>query len=610
MRHPFKRVEAWLRKGRRLFQRPQVDFVYTRRYQLDLPGVTYDMVRGERILVFLDSEGLLDSPAIHRPYTADFRHLRRVHTDEYLDSLDNPEALTPAIGFQLTEVAAQRIVESQRLMVGGTLLATRLALASGGIAVNLGGGFHHAFPGRGERFCLFNDVGAAVADLRAARFEGKVLIVDLDLHDGDGTRAIFAQDPTVHTFSIHNQTNGVEDAVEATVVELAGAVEDAEYLAAVRSRLPRLLEQFRPEMVFYLAGSDPAADDQIGNWKISAQGLLERDRFVVSCVRSRERSLPLAIVLGGGYGMNAWRYSARFLSTLLNRGRAVEPPSTEDVTLMRYRRMARDLAPHELTGDGEDGSGGATPGDWGITADDILPGMAAPQRPRRLLGYYSLQGLELALERAGLLDRVRDLGFTHPTLEMDLDNPSGDTLRLFGDRNKTELLIESRVRVDRATAPGLALLRIEWLLMQNPRTRFSAQRPRLPGQKNPGLGMLSDVMAMMVLACDRLRLDGVLFVPAHFHTASQGRKYLRFLNPTDEAFLRGMERAMAGVPLHEATHAVAQKRIVDGRTGRFVDWRSMPMVLPVTDRLREQVSGAEYEKKVAEAAAELELKLT
>lgn len=603
-------MEAWLRKGRRLLQRPQVDFVYTRRYQLELPGVTYDMVRGERILVFLDSEGMLDGRAIHRPYAADFRHLRRVHTDEYLESLDSPEALTSVVGFQLSETAAQRIVETQRLMTGGTLLATRLAVASGGIAVNLGGGFHHAFPDRGERFCLFNDVGAAVADLRAAGFDGKVLIVDLDLHDGDGTRAIFAADPTVHTFSVHNQTNGDEDATEATIVELPGAVEDAEYLAAVRSRLPRLLEQFRPEMVFYVAGSDPAADDQIGNWKISAQGLLERDRFVVASVRAREHVLPLAIVLGGGYGMQAWRYSARFLSSLLNRGRAVEPPGTEEITLVRYRQMARGIAPHELTGDtGADGEGPAE-GDWGITADDILPGMAATQRPRRLLGYYSLQGLELAVERAGLLDRVRDLGYTHPTLELDLDNPSGDTVRLFGNLAKTELLIESRLRIDRATAPGLALLRIEWLLMQNPRARFNPQRPRLPGQKHPGLGMLSDIMAMMVLACDRLRLDGLLFVPAHYHTASQGRKYLRFLDPRDEAFLRGMERALAGVPLHEASHAVEQKRIVDGRTGRFVDWRSMPMVMPVTDRLRDQVTGDAYEKQVAEAAAELELKLT
>jgi hypothetical protein len=233
--------------------------------------------------------------------------------------------------------------------------------------------------------------------------------------------------------------------------------------------------------------------------------------------------------------------------------------------------------------------------------------MAAVHRPRRLLGYYSVQGMELALERAGMLDRLRSLGFPSPTLEFDLDNPAGDTVRLYGDAERTELLIESRVRIDRATVPGIALLRIEWLLMQNPRARFTAQRPRLPGQKHPGLGLLADVMALLIVACDRLQLDGVLFVPAHFNTASQGRKYLRFLEPADEAFLRGLEQALHGLPLSEATHSVEQRRVVDARTGRAVAWRSMPMVYPVTDRLRDRVTGEEYERKVAEAAMDLKL---
>jgi hypothetical protein len=233
--------------------------------------------------------------------------------------------------------------------------------------------------------------------------------------------------------------------------------------------------------------------------------------------------------------------------------------------------------------------------------------MAAVHRPRRLLGYYSLQGLELTLERAGLLDRVRALGFPHPTLELDLDNPAGDTFRLYGDAGKTELLIEGRVRIDRATAPDAALLRIEWLLMQNPRARFTAQRPRLPGQRHPGLGVLPDVMALLIVSCDRLGLDGLLFVPAHYHTACQGRKYLRFLVPEDEAFMRALEKALAAIPLAEATHAVEQKRVIDTRTGSFVAWRSMPMVFPVTDRLQERIGGAEFESQVAEAEMVLEL---
>lgn len=592
-------IARWLRRGRRrLLVRPRVGFVYSRRYQLELPGATYDSRRGERILTFLDSAGLLASRAVHRPEPATFRHLRRVHSDDYLDSLNNPGTLTSVVGFQLAEDAADRILDTQRLMVGGTLLAARLALADG-IGINVGGGLHHAFPSRGERFCVFNDVAAAIAELRAAGLAGKILVVDLDLHDGDGTRAIFAADPTVHTFSIHNQTNGATGAVEATIVELAGSVQDAEYLEAVRAHLPPVLKAFRPELVFYVAGNDPAADDQIGNWKISAAGLLERDRFVVSRVRGGEKRLPLAIVLGGGYGLNAWRYSARFFSTLLNRGKALEPPTTEEITLIRYRQLAQEIAPHELTGEPAEG-------DWGLTADDILPGMAAVHRPRRLLGFYSLQGMELSLERAGLLDRLRSLGF-HPTLELELDNPAGDTFRLYGDARKTELLIEGRVRIDRATVQDAALLRIEWLLMQNPRARFTAQRPRLPGQKHPGLGVLPDVMALLIVSCDRLGLDGLLFVPAHYHTACQGRKYLRFLSPEDEAFMRALEKALAAIPLPEATHAVEQRRVVNARTGRFVTWRSMPMVFPVTDRLKERISGEEFERKVAEAEMELQL---
>lgn len=600
----FSSLERWLRRGRRrLLFRPRVDFVYSRRYQLELPGATYDSGRGERILTFLGSAGLLDPRAVHRPEPATFRTLRRVHTDEYLDSLNDPGALTAVVGFPVSEESADRILETQRSMAGGTLLATRLALASGAVAVNLGGGLHHAFPDKGARFCVLNDVAVAVAEMRAAGYAGKVLIVDLDLHDGDGTRAVFAADPTVHTFSIHNQTDGSLDAVEATTVELQGSVRDEAYLEAVRSHLPGVLQRFAPGLVFYLAGCDPAADDQIGNWKITAEGMLERDRFVAAA--AREARLPLVVVLAGGYGLNSWRYSARFFSCLLNGDRPVEPPTTEEVTLTRYRQLAREITAHELTGDGVLGRE-PDEDDWGLTAEDLLPGMAAVHRPRRLLGYYSLQGMELALERAGMLDRLRSLGFS-PLLEFDLDNPSGDTVRLYGDAARTELLIEARVRIDRATVPGAALLRIEWLLMQNPRARFTAQRPRLPGQKHPGLGLLPDVMSLLIVACDRLQLDGVLFVPAHYNTASQGRKYLRFLEPADEAFLRGLEAALHGLPLSEATHSIEQRRVVDGHTGRSVAWRSMPMVYPVTDRLRDRVAGEEYERKVAEAAMDLKL---
>lgn len=573
----------------------RLELVYSRHYPIELPGTTYDPVRGERILSFLDEAGLLGRRALHRPTPASFRLLRRVHTDEYLDSLNRPGALTSIVGLELSERLAERVFEGQRIMAGGTLLAARLALRSGGIAANLGGGLHHAFADRGERLCVFNDVAVAIADLRAGGFSGPILIVDLDLHDGDGNRSIFARDPTVHTFSIHNQTNrgAALDAIETTVLELGDAVEDEVYLAALRDRLPPVFERFRPELVIYLAGCDPAADDTLGNWKISARGLLERDRFVVSCVRGGKRKVPLAIVLAGGYGQRAWRYSARFFSTLIH-GRPLEPPSTEETTLRHYRQVASTYGERELTGE-------PAGDDWGLTAEDLGLAVGTLHRPRRLLGYYSLQGLELALERTGFLDQLRSRGFEQPTLELDLENPSGDTLRVFGEPDKTDLLVELRLRIDRREVPDMALLRIEWLQLQNPRAQFSFDRPRLPGQRFPGLGLLKEVVSLMVLVCDRLQLDGLLMVPAWLHTAASGRKFMRFLDPVAEARIRALEAALEGLSLAKASQALAEGRVLDASTGRAFQWQPSPMVLPVSDRLRERVESEKYERQVAEA---------
>jgi acetoin utilization deacetylase AcuC-like enzyme len=603
------------RKLAGVFRRPAAQLVYSRLYQLDLPGAAYDPLRGERILAFLESAGLLPSRALHAALPASFRDLRRVHTDDYLDTLNRAETYLPILGQEISDEQAERVLETQRTMAGGTLLAAALALQSRGVAVNLGGGLHHAFAAKGERFCMLNDVAVAIAELRARGTPGPVLVVDLDLHDGDGTRSIFADDPTVHTFSIHNLSTPDERGLHAaasTSVELPGEVGDAEYLAAVRRHLPPVFAAFRPEIVFYVAGCDPAVDDRIGNWKISAAGMLERDLFVLSCARGggrpgshrnqwrnqwrnqRRNQRPLVIVLGGGYGRGAWRYTARFLSAV--RGQAVEPPGSEESLLQRYRRMARGIAPHELTGD--------TPGDdWGLTADDIAAVLGGLRRPYRLLGYYTRQGLELAFERTGLFDRLRSRGFDDPSLDLELGGPEGDTVRLYGDRGHRELLMEVRLRIDRHTVPGLALLRIEWLLLQNPRASFTPQRPALPGQRHPGLGMLQDILALLVLACDRLQLDGLLFVHSHFHTVAQG-KSLRFLSPEDDGLLRSVRAALDGLPLIDASRAVAEGRVVDARTGRPFQWTPRPMVLAVTDRLREKIEGEEYERRAGEAAAQ------
>ena len=148
----------------------------------------------------------------------------------------------------------------------------------------------------------------------------------------------------------------------------------------------------------------------------------------------------------------------------------------------------------------------------------------------------------------------------------------------------------------------MEVISVEWLLLQNPREPFSPRRPRLPGQQHPGLGLLRDFMGWLVVVCEAHQLDGVFFVAAHYHVAMQSRRLVRPLLPEDEARLAAMAEALAGVPLPEATSLVEEGRLVDAATGQPFDWRPVPTVLPVSERLRALVSGPEYEEAAAAAA--------
>ncbi len=608
-----------LRRLSRSLAGSALQVVYEPRYALDLSGVGHDARRGERILGFLAAEGLIGSDDVLRPEPMSFHDLRRVHADDYLEALGRPGALVPILGFAPADGLAEAFLEAQRVMAGGTRLALDLALGfappgggsaarrpsagPGRPAVNLGGGFHHAYRERGERFCAFNDVAAAIASLRSRGYEGTILIIDLDLHDGDGTRSILAGDPRTHTLSIHNLTSAPE-CDNSTVVELGSGVEDGEYLAVLRKTLPPLAERIAPDLAIYLAGSDPAADDAIGDWRITPEGMLARDRFVVEQLRSLKSPPRLAIVLAGGYGTGAWRYPARFLAWLAS-GREIEPPGSEEALLLRFRALTSTLSPHQLTAEDDagkpsTGASGEEIDDWRLTADDLAPAPGTGLgKPSRFLGFYSRSGVELALERAGLLERLRARGYGRPTIELDLGQPAGDMARLYGDAGKRELLMEIRARLDRRLLPGVPLLHLEWLLLQDPRASFPPGASGLPGQQYPGLGLLAEVMALLVAACDRLSLEGISFVPSYYHLAAKGRRLLRFLDPDDEARIASLEAALGGRPLAEATRQVAEGRVVDAETGAPFAWRPMVMILPTSEALAARFEDPEYERRAA-----------
>ncbi|MEJ2190304.1 MAG: histone deacetylase [Acidobacteriota bacterium] len=595
-----RHVRRGWRRFLRHFSARQTHFLYHQAYTACLDEVPFDPSRGEKILSFLVDEGLVDREDIWAPRRPAVRSLLRVHSADYIASIGRPSTTERIFGARIEDGAVERVIESQRIAVGGTILATRLALQGPSVAVHVGGGFHHALRDAGMGFCVFNDIAVAVTRLRAKGFSDPILVVDLDLHDGNGTRTIFASDPSVHTFSVHNEDWGDTDAVASTSIALGPDVGDEVYLGTLLKTLPDVVSQVKPGLVIYLAGTDPAEDDPLGNWRISSDGMLRRDHLVIELIRRHRRRTPLVVLLGGGYGTATWRYSARFFSWLIN-GRVVEPPSSAELTLRRFRRIRHSLDPASLT---------AEPGDysWKLEEEDlvgILPG--APQRTR-FLSHFSSHGVELLLERFGLLDQLRLRGFRHPMVEIDLKSTTGDTLRVFSDPDRQELLMELRVKRDQRVISGCEVLVVEWLLLQNPRAHFGPYRRPLPGQKHPGLGLLREVFSWLVVLAEMLDLDGVFWLPSSYHVAVQSRG-VRYLHPEHAALAQVLGKLLEGLTLADASKAVEAGRVVNSATGEPLEWRGCPMVLPVSDDMRERVTGEAYERKVEEEKERLDLTL-
>lgn len=590
------------RAARRVWFRLQargIPLVYGSAYERGTFGVPLDPLRGEKILASLDDAGVLSRKALWAPRPASLENLLRVHTAEYLHQVQEPETLSRICGVSMTAAEAEASVDLQRLMAGGTIQATRLALQTGGVTAHLGGGFHHALPEKGMGFCVFNDVAVAIRRLRGRGFADPILVVDLDVHDGNGTRAIFSDDPTVHTYSVHNEHWGPTEAVASTSIALGADVDDTGLLGVLRDTLPPLVESFRPGLVVYLAGTDGAEDDRLGNWRLSEPGLFERDRLVTSLARRKGRPCPLVVLLAGGYGSHAWRYTARFLLWVAS-GQELEPPPEQELTLQRFRRLGQTLG------------NGAAPDDglaFHLTEEDLVglaPGASAAPH---FLGYFSRHAVELLLERSGILAQMRSRGFRRLRVELDNRDGPGHTVRVVSEGEPENVLMELRAERRRGVVPDMEVIALEWLLLQNPLAEFSPDRPRLPGQHHPGLGLLSDIMGWLLVVCEQHGLDGVSFTAAHYHIAAQSRRLVKPLRPADEARMRALAEVLESLSLAEATRAVADGRVSDASSGTPVPWTPVSTLLPVSERARDLVSGLDYERAVERERSHLDLRL-
>lgn len=246
----------------------------------------------------LMTEGLYRPEDVIEPGEVAWADLRLVHSAAYLTNLEHG-TLGVQAERRLGLPWSPELVRRARLAVQGTIDAARMALFDG-IAANLAGGTHHAFPGHGEGFCVFNDVAVAIRVLAHSGWIGRALVVDLDVHQGNGTAAIFAGDTTVYTFSIHGARNYPFQKVPSTLdVALPDGTGDDAYLDALGRHLPIAIEQAKPDLVFFLAGVDVLAGDRFGRLALTCDGLRARDALVLETLH--RAGLPATLLLSGGY---------------------------------------------------------------------------------------------------------------------------------------------------------------------------------------------------------------------------------------------------------------------------------------------------------------------
>jgi acetoin utilization deacetylase AcuC-like enzyme len=267
-------------------------------YQIPLPtGHPFPIAKFPLLKDQLLAEGVLAPGDILQPEPVDRNTLELVHTAEYLDKLES-SGLSAAEQRRLGMPWSDALWLRSRLASGGTLLAARAALESG-LSGNLAGGTHHAFADHGEGFCVLNDVAIAIAKLRVEDAIQRALVIDLDVHQGNGTAAIFENVEEVFTFSMHGERNYPAAKMRSDLdVALQDGADDSEYLAALERHLPAVLDAADTDIAFYLAGVDVAAGDRYGKLALSEEGIRLRDRLVINSVRGR--GAPIVIVLGGG----------------------------------------------------------------------------------------------------------------------------------------------------------------------------------------------------------------------------------------------------------------------------------------------------------------------
>jgi acetoin utilization deacetylase AcuC-like enzyme len=274
--------------------------VWHESYEVDIGPHVFPTAKYRLVKQRLEAEGTVAEADIERPSPATDEDVGLVHTTAYIEKI-RTDSLSPAERLALEVPFSAALREASWRCAGGTVLAARRALERG-VAVHLGGGYHHAFPDHGEGFCLINDVAIAIRVLQREGAVRRAVVIDLDVHHGNGTAAIFAADESVFTFSMHQENNypAVKPPSDLDL-GLPDGMGDGPYLAALKKSLETILPAHHPELALYLAGADPYRGDQLGGLALTVEGLARRDAMVLEACRLAR--VPAAVVLAGGYAV-------------------------------------------------------------------------------------------------------------------------------------------------------------------------------------------------------------------------------------------------------------------------------------------------------------------
>lgn len=270
-------------------------FVYSDGYYADIGAHVFPVEKYRLVYRELQTRRIIDGNLVE-PAPASEADLLLAHNPDYVRDLIEARASEATLSSELP--ISKEIIRASLLVTGGTIRACEEALRSG-CAVNLSGGFHHAFPDHAEGFCYINDMAVAVRRLQKQREGIKVAVIDCDLHQGNGTAFIFKDDESVYTFSIHQRDLYPLKQDSSWDIHLRNGVGDEEYLAHLGKAVPAILEKFKPDFLLYQAGADPYEGDQLGDLKLTIEGLKKRDALVFG--ECKKRGVPVAALLGGGY---------------------------------------------------------------------------------------------------------------------------------------------------------------------------------------------------------------------------------------------------------------------------------------------------------------------